>query len=118
MPLFRREPIRDQFTTCGLGDLFVLRLAGFVNESRVKLLDVSPQSARMLVGGRTWGEWFRGDEFMPRAELRLHFVRTTDGRTNPVEVSVEILPRGLKPRNFRAVSKHLARRVRAYFVAV
>ena len=115
MSLFRRRPVRDQFTTSGIGDVFVLRLAGFLSETRSKLVNVSTDEAKIVVGGRTFAEWFNGSTFMPRTELILRFDRLTDGRTQPVVVDVEIRPRGMKPRNFDAVSKHLMQRVRGYF---
>lgn len=113
---FARPTVHDNFTTSGVGDVYVLRLTGFLQETRGTLLDVSPRRAKVLVGGRTFGEWFRGDAYMPKTEVTLHFTRIDDGRTCPVDVEVEVRPRGLRPKNFDSLSKHLLRRVRAYFV--
>ena len=117
MPLLRSSRVaRDFFVTPGLGDLFVLKLAGFIEDHRAQLVRVTETSTRLRIGGRTFGQWFRGEEYMPRTEVSLHFRRDPDGPNRAMEVDVEVRPCGLLAPNFRAVSKHVLREVRGHFL--
>ena len=117
MPLFRSSCVaRDYFTTPGLGDIFVLKLAGFISEHRADLVRVTEDSTRVRVGGRTFGQWFRGDEYLPRTEIALTFRRNPQAQNQAMEVDVEVRPCGLFAPNFTAVSKHVIREIRGYFL--
>ena len=117
MPLFRSSQVaRDYFETPGLGELYVLKLAGFIANHRAKLLEVTTDSTRIQVGGRTFGQWFRGEEYLPKTEIALHFRRNPTSRNQAMEVDVQVRPCGVYEPNFAAVSKHVLREVRGHFL--
>ena len=107
----------DHFTTSGLGDMFVLKLAGFMSDHQARLLDVTPTSTRLVVGGRSFTDWFLGRDYMPKTELRFQFApAASPGRTGQMNVDVQVRPRGLFARRSETVAKHLLRSVRGYFI--
>ena len=123
-----RTVAHDYFLTSGLADVFVRRLTGFIADNRARLIDVSENGARLLVGGRTFGQWFRGEQFLPRTEVSLQFLHnvgsgdTGRGRNAEIGVDVEIRPRSLfrwqkaGAKDSDRVARYLTRELRAYFV--
>lgn len=113
--------VQDQFLTTEVGNLFLLRLAGFIRDHKARLIDIDDHTARLEVGGRTFADWFFGREYVERTCIDLAFVpceqSSSANPTRQLSVAISVRPAGFASDNFGLLASHFIREVRGYFAA-
>jgi diguanylate cyclase (GGDEF)-like protein len=111
------------FYACTAADMIVYKLGGFVNDTRAKLLEVSPNRAVLRVGSRGllpfWGDT---DERRP-VQIEIEFGQQAPGvksaASRQVGVNVTIRPVGwvFNSETFQNRARRAMKHLRAFFVA-